>query len=112
MRSLDFSVDLILPTALWPWVDSASNRNEYQKSSLGGGGKGLSALKTDNITAICESIVYKMWERRRLTTQWASTACYRDDFTFFTFLPVIKIVCSMKMSQSIGSGKIGVLFQY
>jgi hypothetical protein len=29
MRSLDFSVDLILPAALWPGVDSASNRIEY-----------------------------------------------------------------------------------
>jgi hypothetical protein len=27
-----------------------------------------------------------MWESRRLTTLWASTACYRDSFTF-TFLP-------------------------
>jgi hypothetical protein len=24
-----------------------------------------------------------MWEPRRLTTVWASTACYRDSFTFF-----------------------------
>jgi hypothetical protein len=24
-----------------------------------------------------------MWEPRRLTTLWASTACYRDSFTFF-----------------------------
>jgi hypothetical protein len=24
-----------------------------------------------------------MWEPRYLTTQWASTACYRDSFTFY-----------------------------
>jgi hypothetical protein len=27
--------DLIFPAALWPWVDSASNRNDYQKYFLG-----------------------------------------------------------------------------
>jgi hypothetical protein len=27
-----FKIDLIFPAAVWPWVDSASNRNEYQES--------------------------------------------------------------------------------
>jgi hypothetical protein len=40
------------------------------------------ARKADNVTAICEPIVQKMWEPGRLTTLWASTACYRDSFTF------------------------------
>jgi hypothetical protein len=39
--------------------------------------------KSDNLTAIYEPIVKKMWKPRRLTTLWASTACYRDSFTFF-----------------------------
>jgi hypothetical protein len=30
-------------------------------------GKGRVARKADNLTAICEAIVYKMWEPRRLT---------------------------------------------
>jgi hypothetical protein len=36
----------------------------------------------DNLTAICEPIFYTMWEPWRLTTLWASTACYKDSFTF------------------------------
>jgi hypothetical protein len=46
------------------------------------GGKGRSARKADNLTAIYEPIVYKIWEPQRLTTQWAFTACSRDSFTF------------------------------
>jgi hypothetical protein len=37
--------------------------------------------KTDNLAAIYEPTVYEMWEPQRLTTLWASTACYRDTFT-------------------------------
>jgi hypothetical protein len=44
------------------------------------GGKWRLARKAD-LTAICEQIVYKMWEPQRLTTLWASTACYRDSFS-------------------------------
>jgi hypothetical protein len=42
------------------------------------GGKGWLECKADDITAICDPIVGKMWEPRRLKTPWASTACYRD----------------------------------
>jgi hypothetical protein len=37
--------------------DSASHRNEYQESSLGGEGKGRPASKADDLIAICEHIV-------------------------------------------------------
>jgi hypothetical protein len=40
------------------------------------------ARKADNLTAICEPIVYKMREPRRLTTLWAFTASYRESFNF------------------------------
>jgi hypothetical protein len=46
------------------------------------GGKGRPARKADNLTAISEPIFYKMWDPRRLTTLQASTASYRDSFTF------------------------------
>jgi hypothetical protein len=45
------------------------------------GGEGRPTSKADNLTAICEPIVYKMWESQHLTTLWASTARYRDTFT-------------------------------
>jgi len=35
MASLEFFIDIILPAALWPRVNSTSNRNEYQKCFLG-----------------------------------------------------------------------------
>jgi len=41
--SLELIVDVILPAALWPWIDSASNRNEYQEYFLGGGLKAAGA---------------------------------------------------------------------
>jgi hypothetical protein len=47
------------------------------------GGKGPPARKADNLTAICESVIWKMREPRRHTTLWASTAYYKDSFTFF-----------------------------
>jgi hypothetical protein len=45
------------------------------------GGEWQLALKADNLTAICEPMVYKMWEPQHLTALWVSTACYRDTFT-------------------------------
>jgi hypothetical protein len=40
-------------------------------------------LENINLPAICEPIVLKMLEPRRLTTLWASTAGYRDSFTLY-----------------------------
>jgi hypothetical protein len=39
------------------------------------GGKGRLVHKAYSLTAICEPIIYKMWEPRHLCTLWASTAC-------------------------------------
>jgi hypothetical protein len=47
------------------------------------GGKVRLKRKADNLTAICEPIVYKIWDSRRLKTLWTSTAYYRDSSAFF-----------------------------
>jgi hypothetical protein len=46
-------------------------------------GEARPARKADNLTAICEPIVYKMWDPRCLTTLEASTALYKYSFTYF-----------------------------
>jgi hypothetical protein len=47
---------------------------------------GWPARKADNLTTICEPIVYKMWKPRCPTTLWASMACYRDSFTLLNYV--------------------------
>jgi hypothetical protein len=49
------------------------------------GGIRRPARKVDNLTAICEPFLYKMWEPRRLITLLASTTCHRDSFTFYYY---------------------------
>jgi hypothetical protein len=82
-----------------PGVDLAPNINKYQESSWGGGGKGWLACKADNLTAICEPIVQKIWEPWRLATLWAFTACYRDSFTFTFYITCITWVCISALLQ-------------
>jgi hypothetical protein len=46
------------------------------------GGKKRPARRADNLAAICEPSVCKLWEPQPLTNLRSSTASYRDSFTF------------------------------
>jgi hypothetical protein len=80
--------------ALW----STQPLTEMSTRSLPGG-KGRSARKADKLTTICEPIIYKMWDPRRLTTLWASTTCCRDSVMFLltsveiSLLSMLNIMC-------------------
>jgi hypothetical protein len=55
IRLLDFSIDLILPAALWPLRSAQPLTKLSTRSILGG--KGRPARKADNLTAICEPFI-------------------------------------------------------
>jgi hypothetical protein len=42
------------------------------------GSRARPVRRADNVTAICEPIVYTLWDPQHLTTVQASTACYGD----------------------------------
>jgi hypothetical protein len=60
--------------------------------------KGRPARKADNLTAICEPIVYKVWEPRRLANLWVFMACYRDSFTFCLLMILEYVTYLVKLS--------------
>jgi hypothetical protein len=67
------------------------------KVSIGNlsGHKDRLARKNNKLAANYDPIVWKMWEPRRLTTLWASTACYKIALPFmhkFVSSNVIKTI--------------------
>jgi hypothetical protein len=54
------------------------------------GSKVRLAREADNLTAICEPIVWTMWDPQHLTILQACTASYKDSFTFFIFSGIRK----------------------
>jgi hypothetical protein len=73
MRSLDFSVDLILPAALWP-LGSTQPLTVMSTRNLPGG-QGSPARKVEIPPPSVSRLSRKIWEPRRLTTLWDSTTC-------------------------------------
>jgi hypothetical protein len=77
-------------------LGSTQPLTEMNTSNLPGG-KGRPVPKADNLTVICEPVVYRMWEPRCLTTLWAFTACYRGSFTL---LPYYSDMCFERLRKT------------
>jgi hypothetical protein len=71
MVSLELFIDLILLAALWPWVDSAFNRNEYQVYLLVGEGGRYVGLTT--LPPSCADFL-AIWEPQPPVTLMTCTA--------------------------------------
>jgi len=78
MVSKEFYSDIILPVALWPWVDSASNRNEYQVYFLGKGGR---CLMLTTLPTLC-AVEHEIWEHKIPGTLRPNPGLWRDCCTF------------------------------
>jgi hypothetical protein len=92
-RSLDF-FNLHNPSSRIMALGSTQPITEMSTRNFPGG-KGRPGL--DKLSAISEPTIYKMWEPRRLTTLWASAACYRDSFK----LPFINLKLSVPLKMSV-----------
>jgi hypothetical protein len=77
------------------------------------GSKERPARKADNLTAIFEPNVYKMWEPRRVTTLWAFTTCYRDSFTFISQMYNLEKPVNIKLRTFVEiSGRLQIYYTY
>jgi len=74
MVSLEFLIDIILPAAVWPEVDSASNRNYHQEYFLGCKDRRWLTLTLPPSYAEC----LEVWKPQPPGTLWARIGLIRD----------------------------------
>jgi len=79
MVSPGFFIDLLLPAALWPGVDSACTRNQYQEYFLRG--KGGRCIRLTTLPPSCSNCL-EIWEPQPSGTLRACPGLYRDCIAF------------------------------
>jgi len=97
--------DIIRPAALWPRVNSASNKNQYHEYFLGGkGGRRVGLTTLPSSSADCLEI----WETQPPGDLRACPGLYRDCSTFIK--KMVRCSCYMSgVAQRVDSGT-AVLF--
>jgi len=83
MVSLEFFTDITLPSALWSWIDSTSNRNKHQKYFLGG--KGGQCVGLTTLPLSCADC-FKIWEPHPPQTLWACNVSVKLLLYLYMFL--------------------------
>ena len=78
MASLEFVIDIILPAALWPRVNSASNRNEFHKCVLGAKSGRCVGMKPLQLS--CAHFL-DVWESKTPRILRSCRGLYRDCIT-------------------------------
>jgi hypothetical protein len=105
---IEFLGYLILPAALRP-LGSTQRLIEISTRNHPGS-KGRPAHKTDNLAAILEPIINKMWAPRRLTALLASTACHNyrldplDRLQLLGYVPSPRCFASLSTDRAVVAG--------
>jgi len=89
MVSLELFTVLILPAALWPGGDPASNVNDYQEYLLGG--KGGRCVELTTLPTSCADCL-EMWESQPPRTLWT---CNRPVLGLQYILINTRVLCSV-----------------
>jgi len=102
MRSLVFFINLFLPVALWPWLDSTSDRNEKQEYFLGGkGGRCVGLTTLPSSCADCLEILGALFS-------WSPygpiQAC--DWIDFANIMLLVRALCSYSDTYPLSGGNI------
>jgi hypothetical protein len=69
------------------------------------GDKGRQARKADNLTAVCEPTVLKMWEPRRLTPPWPSRPVTGPGLPIYMFFLFLRDVTTYSYNECASKGR-------
>jgi hypothetical protein len=91
---------LLIPSSRTMVTGSTQPLTEMSTRNLSGSKESRPAHKFDNLTAIPEPVILKMWETQCPTIPWAFTDCYSDSFTFYAKLFIYFLTYCFRVTDS------------